>query len=333
MPEYFLGADVGGTYTRVLIADEHGNAIGYGQAGPGNHEQVGYDGFTRAVRTASLTALAQANIQIDQIHHAAFGIAGYDWPMQQAEALGGIQPIGLSCPIEIVNDAIIGLVAGSTEGWGIAIVSGTGCNCHGLDQTRHREGQVTGGGITLGEGAGSAELVAKAIQAVAYEWTRRGPPTHLTPLLLKYTGAQTIEEFLDGMMSGRLYTEAAAAPLVFQAAENGDEVALNLIRWAGRELAELAKAVMRQLELAAQAVEVVMVGSMFDGSPLLAQTMQQEILTFAPRARFIRLTTPPVIGAVLLAMERDGRPIDASVRGALTRSINTLRDARAPINT
>ena len=155
----------------------------------------------------------------------------------------------------------------------------------------------------------------------------------MTPLLLKYTGAQTIEEFLDGMMSGRLHSEAAAAPVVFQAANNGDEVALNLIRWAGRELAELAKAVMRQLDLSALAMDVVMVGSMFDGSPLLAKTMVEEILTFAPLAHFIRLTTPPVIGGVLLAMERAGRPIDASVRAALSRSINTLRDARAPINT
>ncbi|HZY43178.1 MAG TPA: BadF/BadG/BcrA/BcrD ATPase family protein, partial [Anaerolineae bacterium] len=257
MTSYYLGADVGGTNTRILIAAEDGHAIGYGQSGPGNHEQVGYDGFTRAVQAAAQHALTVANITINQIDHAAFGIAGYDWPAERAETLGALQSIGLSCPIEIVNDATIGLVAGSEAGWGIAIVSGTGCNCHGLDQTRRREGQVTGGGITLGEAAGSSELVAKAIQAVAYEWTRRGPATQLTALLLKHTGTHTVESFLDRMMNGRLNLDAAAAPLVFQAAHNGDEVALNLIRWAGHELAELAKAVIRQLDLAPLAFDVV----------------------------------------------------------------------------
>jgi N-acetylglucosamine kinase-like BadF-type ATPase len=325
MTKYFLGADVGGTNTRVLIADEYGHAIGYGQSGPGNHEQVGYDGFTRAVRSAAQPALSMTNLKIDQIQHAAFGIAGYDWPAERAETLGALQPIGLNYPIEIVNDATIGLVAGSEAGWGIAVVSGTGCNCHGLDQTRRREGQVTGGGITLGEAAGSSELVAKAIQAVSHEWTRRGPATHLTPMLLKHTGAHHVEDFLDGMMNGRYHVDASAAPLIFQAASNGDEVALNLIRWAGHELAELAKAVIRQLDLAPLAFEVVMVGSMFDGSPLLSETMQQGILAFAPQARFVRLTIPPVIGAVLLAMERAGVSIDTNVRANLTRSIDALR--------
>jgi N-acetylglucosamine kinase-like BadF-type ATPase len=324
MSKYFLGGDVGGTNTRILIADEDGHAIGYGQSGPGNHEQVGYAGFTRAVQAAAQHALTIANLTIDQIDRAALGIAGFDWPIERAETAGALQSIGLNCPIEIVNDAIIGLVAGSESGWGIAIVSGTGCNCHGLDPSRRREGQVTGGGTMLGEAAGSSELVTKAIQAVAQAWTRRGPATRLTEAFLKYLNVQTIEEMLAGLMDGTLDITASAAPIVFQTANTGDEMALNLIRWAGHELAELAKAVIRQIELAPLAFEVVMVGSMFEGSPLLAETMQHDVLAFAPQARFVRLTTPPVIGAVLLAMERAGLSIDAHVRANLARSINAL---------
>lgn len=325
MSKYFLGGDIGSTHTRVLIADEHGHAIGYGQSGAGNHESVGYDGLTRTIQAASASALKQAQLKIDQIDRAAFGIAGYDWPAEKAETLSALQPIGLSSPIEIVNDAIIGLVAGSIDGWGIAIVSGTGCNCHGLDQTRRRAGQVTGGGLTLGEGAGSSELVAKAIQAVSHAWTRRGAATQLTPLLLERAGAHDIEDFLDGVMNGRYHVDASAAPLIFQAAGNGDEVSLNLIRWAGQELAELAKAVIKQLDMTALAFEVVMVGSMFKGSALLAETMQQDILAFAPHARFVRLETPPVIGAVLLALERAGYAIDVAVRANLSKSIGGLQ--------
>ena len=93
--------------------------------------------------------------------------------------------IGLCAPTEAVNDTLIGLVAGATDGWGIAVVSGTGCNCWGWDRDR-RQGQVTGGGWQMGEYAGSSELAARAVQLVAYEWTRRGPATQLTPALMRY---------------------------------------------------------------------------------------------------------------------------------------------------
>ncbi len=325
MTSYYLGADVGGTNTRILIADETGQALGYSQTGPGNHEEVGYSGFTQALSSALRQTLSMANVSIDQIHSAAFGIAGYDWPAQREVTLRGIEPLGLACPIEIVNDAIIGLLAGSESGWGVAVVSGTGSNCHGLDQTRRREGQVTGGGSLFGEGTGSGELVAKAIQSIAYEWTRRGPVTQLTPAFIQHLGARNVEDLLEGLMTDRLSTHASAAPIVFIAAAKGDKVALDLIRWAGHELAELAKCVIRQLDLAPLAFDVVMVGSMFDGSPLLAETMQHDILVFAPRARFIRLTMPPVIGAVLLAMERSGLTIDLVRRGTLTRSTDSLQ--------
>ena len=42
---YYLGADVGATKTHVLIADDCGQAVGFGQSGPGNHESVGYGGL------------------------------------------------------------------------------------------------------------------------------------------------------------------------------------------------------------------------------------------------------------------------------------------------
>ena len=33
--KYFLGVDIGGTKSHALIADENGQAVGFGQAGAG----------------------------------------------------------------------------------------------------------------------------------------------------------------------------------------------------------------------------------------------------------------------------------------------------------
>ena len=137
MTTYFLGADVGSTKTHVLISNSSGRQVGFGQAGPGNHEGVGYDGLAAALGEATQQALADAGLSREQMTAAGFGVAGFDWPSEKADTLQAISTLGLSCPVEAVNDTMIGLMAGSEAGWGIGIVSGTGCNCRGWDRT-HR---------------------------------------------------------------------------------------------------------------------------------------------------------------------------------------------------
>ena len=93
----------------------------------------------------------------------------------------------------------------------------------------------------------------------------------------------------------------------FRGSWKRNEVALEIIRWAGRELASLAIGVIRQLDLQQQLdLEVVQIGSLFDGSPLLGEVMLSTIRAVAPGARLVRLTVPPVIGGVLLGMEQAG---------------------------
>jgi N-acetylglucosamine kinase-like BadF-type ATPase len=320
---YFLGADIGATKTHALVADETGLVVGFGRGGPGNHEVVGYDGLVAALDTAVEKALAAAGLRKEQVAGAGFGVAGYDWPSEREPTLRAISSLGLQAPAEAVNDTNLGLLAGAAEGWGVAVVSGTGCNCRGWDRSRHREGKVTGHGLWMGEAAGASELIFKAVHAVAQAWTRRGPPTELTSIFVQHTGSGSIEELLENMTTGKVEVHADAAPLVFQAAAAGDPVAMDLVRWAGCELGELACAVIRQLEFEELAFDVVLIGSMFDGGPMLVEPMRRTIHALAPGARLVRLTVPPVIGAVLLGMEQGGLAA-LERREALIRSARTF---------
>jgi N-acetylglucosamine kinase-like BadF-type ATPase len=317
---YFLGADIGGTKTHALISDQSGQVVGFGESGPGNHEIVGYDGLARVIGNAADQALAAAHLSWRQIAGAGFGVAGYDWPSERQTTLEAIHSLGLKAPIEAVNDALIGLLAGSREGWGVAVVSGTGCNCHGWDRTRQHVGQAIGAGAMVGEGAGASELVAKAVEAIAHEWTRRGPATRLSPALVQHTGARDLADLIEGLVMDRIALGAGDAPLVFEVAAEGDPVALGLIRWAGHQLGELAKGVIRQLEFERLAFDVVLVGSMYDGSPMLTRTLRRSIHSLAPGARLVRLSVPPVVGAVLLGMEQGGLSPNQAIRNNLAKS-------------
>jgi N-acetylglucosamine kinase-like BadF-type ATPase len=321
MRRYFLGVDVGSTKSHVLIADDLGQALGLGTGGCGNPDSVGYDGFAEVIRAATDEALVAAGITRDVIAGAGFGVGGYDWPSQREPILQAIGTLGLSAPLELVNDAVIGLVAGAEEGWGVAVVAGTSCNCWGWDRDR-RIGRMTGHSW-LGEAAGGSELVLKAIQAVALESTWRGPPTRLSSAFVELTNAQDVAGLLEGLSTGHIQLGSEAAPLVFRVAAEGDPVAQELILWAGRELGSMANGVIRQLGFEASAFDVVLAGSFFNGSPLVAATMGEVIHSVAPDARLVRLHVPPVVGGVLLGMEQAGMK-HAAVREALIASTNEL---------
>ncbi len=314
MSEFFLGVDVGSSKTHAVVADETGGITGFGEAGAGNHEAVGYDGLVRAMRKAVNEACSTARIRLEQVSGAGFGIAGYDWPSERQSTLNAIAQLGLSCPVEAFNDAVLGLLAGTSEGWGLTVVSGTGCNCWGWDKTRKKVGRVTGNGTGMGEAAGASELVAQAVRAVAHEFTRRGPATALSPAFIHMAGARSLEELLDGLNTDRYRIDATAAPLVFEKAREGDGVALDLVHWAGKELGELVVAVVHQLEFEETDFELVMVGSMFRGGPLLIDAMRERVLASAPGVRLVSLTKPPVIGAVILGMEQAGRNMALPLR-------------------
>jgi N-acetylglucosamine kinase-like BadF-type ATPase len=303
---YYLGIDIGATKTAALICDENGNFMGDGQGGPGNHESVGFDGMQKSLKEALNAALANAQLRIDQLEGAGFGIAGYDWHSQESKMKEVILNIGIKSPFKMVNDVVLGLLAGTSEGWGIAVVSGTGCNCRGWDREHKREGRVTGYGITMGEGAGGSELIFRTMQLIGYSWTKRLPPTALTSAFMELAGAKSPEDLIEGYTAHEYEIGAEAARTVFRVAEEGDAIANQLVRWAGNELGEMANAVIRQLNFEDIEFEIALIGSMFKSGEILIKPMRETVHAIAPKAKLIPTEARPVLGAALLGMEAGG---------------------------
>jgi N-acetylglucosamine kinase-like BadF-type ATPase len=303
---YFIGVDVGGTKTAALISDHNGNAIGYGVSGAGNYEGVGWDGFKSSVREATSLALAQVGLTLSDIAGTGMGIAGYDWPSQKSAHISALNEIGFTRLLEIVNDTVLGILAGARDGWGVSIVSGTGCNCRGWSRDHKHEGRVVGGASHWsGEYAGGYDILIRAMRAVTFEWAKRGPATKLTDIFIQQAGAENLDDLIEGLYVGRYPSFTRSMVMqVFKVAEQGDAEALNVLRWAGNELGSMACGVIRQLGLQNESYDIVLIGSIFMGHPLIAQTLEETIHSLAPKAHLLHLTAPPVIGAVLLGMEQ-----------------------------
>jgi N-acetylglucosamine kinase-like BadF-type ATPase len=326
MSRYFLGVDVGSTKCHAAIATAQGQIVGFGHGSAGNHETVGVDGFRAALHHVVQMALTAAGLEPSQIEAMGLGIAGYDWDSDRPMMHMVIDSLGFGVPYQFVNDSMIGLIAGATEGWGVSVVAGTSCNCCGRDR-QGKEGRITGNGGLFGEYGGGGELVESALAAISRAWSLRGPATLLTNIFVEHFQAGTAVALLEGIARGRYSYNATLAPLVFQAVNAGDGVAISLIDWISRELGGLALGVARQLDFIDKTFEVVLAGSFYKGTPRIAETMTQTIHEVAPGAVLVRVSAPPVVGAVMLAMEQaalDFRPLRSQLLASANQYLSEM---------
>ena len=303
--KYFLGIDVGSSKTHALIVDDAGQCIGFGKSGGGNHQGVGYERLAEVLRQSFDSACQMSAVSPAQIAGAGFGVAGYDFPSDREGHLQVIAPLGMACPFEVVNDGWNGLYAAATRGVGVNVTAGSGVNCRGRG-LNGQEGRVVGNGIEFGEFGGAIEIVYRARQFVNYAWIKRIPPTKLTQIFLDATDAKDEMDLMEGLSNNHYHLFPYLAIQIAEAAKEGDQAALEVLRWSGEELGWLAVSVARQIEMENEEVEIIQSGSVFEAGEIITEPMCKLILSHCPRAKLIRLDGPPVVGPVILGMEQAG---------------------------
>ena len=95
---------------------------------------------------------------------------------------------------------------------------------------------------------------------------------------------------------------AAVARAVQAAADDGDELALQILTVGARELASSARAVISRLGLRDEVFDVVLSGGVMHAVPRLAAEVEAQVTQLAPRCRVQRLQREPAHGAVALAV-------------------------------
>jgi N-acetylglucosamine kinase-like BadF-type ATPase len=301
--DHFLGFDVGSSKTHALIVDETGRCVGFSKAWGGNHQVVGYDGLAGVLKESFDEALKISGVDPATIRGAGFGVAGFDFPSDREAHFEAISNMGLSCPVEIVNDGVIGLLAGATLGIGVNVTAGSSNNCRGRGKNGS-EGRIVGNGMVFGEFGGGQEIVARGLQMVNYAWIQRIPKTSLTAIYLEATGASDELDLMEGLSNQKYHLFPFLALQVIEAARAGDTAAAEVVRWAGEELGWLAVSVARQIGMEKEEVEVVQSGSIFEAGEIILGPMREVVMKHLPKARLLRLDGPPVVGAVMLGMEQ-----------------------------
>lgn len=305
----YLGLDAGGTKTFCLVGTEEGQVLGFGRAGAGNYEAHGVKAAETEIRRAIDAALGEADVPLRELDGIGMGIAGADIPddyeMLEAEVF---TPLFGEKPRVFRNDSMAGLRGGTRDPFGIVIACGTGCVAAGVNRAGD-ETRVGGINEDFGDAVSGSSIGQEGLRAV---WRHRDhiiEDTLLVEKFLERAGCADEDELFYKMYKGELsYSDLEPmAPLVFDAAAEGDAVAADILEWGGRYLAKMVNAVARRVDMTGDTFDVVMAGSVFKGnSPVLVDTMRTGIHRVCPRARLAMPIFEPVVGALLLGMELDG---------------------------
>lgn len=317
-----LGVDGGGTKTDVLLATRDGRPVAHARSGPSNHEAVGMDGALAALSEGVAAALSDAGATAGDVAASGWGLSGVDFARDTLCYGELVDRLGLGGPRVVLNDAYVALRAGSPSGVGIVVNSGTGVIAAGRSPT----GEVfrtLGIGAGFGDWGSGGDIVTAAVHAVAQAFTGLGPPTALTEGLLERTGTPTTEAFLERWW--RRHDVALTPVDVWQVAEGGDGVALDIAGRVAGSLAAAATAIARRLGMTGPYPLVLAGGVLSPGHPLLHTRLLAALTSALPAARPARLAATPAAGAVLEAARLLG-DLDPGVATRLLAAAPVARD-------
>ena len=332
MAEIFLGVDAGGTKTHYALHDETGAPIDFLSGGPGNHEYLedGFDGVQRELESSLNTLLDRNGLGFGDITQAALGMSGCDSPEQRERLINIASYAGLRHFV-LNNDAFLGIKAGTSRGYGLCSINGTGTIAAGSD-IHGQQLQIGGLGFFSGDEAGGTHLGQMVFRKVYDAVYRLGPETALTPRLFELMGIKSEEELAPLWLNCLLQPSGKAqvdtlSRLLFDVAQEGDPVARDLLRHTGDIMAHTVAGVVRRLTWPEEEpLEVVLIGSVHLKARclLMRETFETRLRELTGREfTFIPLSAAPVAGAVLWAMEAQwGQSPGDAVRGRVMDALN-----------
>ena len=312
-PATFLGVDGGGTKTALCVVSADGRLLAEREAPScyylGAGQENGPD-LVRQVLAVAVPALcADAGVGVASLGGAFFGLPAYGESSADLPELDAIPATFLGHDrYRCDNDAVCGWAGSLALAPGVNVVSGTGSIAYG--EADGRRARVGGWGELFGDEGSAYWLGIHALQA----WTRmsdgRAPVGPLHGLLgerLRLARPLDLVSLVHEAWRGDRQTIAALAPVVGEAAEQGDVAAGEILDEAVAELVALVVTATDRLGLTGTLVPVSCSGGVFRSAAVRSAFAQR--LGGAGRFDLRAPRFSPVVGAALYAAQEVGTPL------------------------
>jgi N-acetylglucosamine kinase len=265
---------------------------------------VGEEVAEASLQTAIRDVLEAAGLEAAGVTALGLGLAGAARPQDQEVIRGMLFRIARFPCVLITHDAETALVGAIGRRYGVALIAGTGAIAYGVN-ARGESRRADGWGYLLGDEGSAYWIGREALRAAARAHDERGPVTDLVERLLLHLGLADASRLIRHVYAGGFGVPqvAALAPLVEQAALDGDFAAQAILRQAGWHLGGTLRAVILGLRMAKRTFDVALMGGVLHAQGMVRATVVSTLGEIAPHACAIEPLHDAAWGAALLAQQ------------------------------
>lgn len=309
-PSGVLAIDAGNSKTDVALIAADGSVRGSSRGAGFRPHAVGAQAAVAALEPIVREAALIAGLDVDGpgpwTAHVSACLANADLPIELERIEREFEARRWGATTFVGNDTFALLRAGVEAPPGVAVVCGAGINCSGL-LPDGRTARFAAVGKISGDWGGGEFLAEEALWWAARAEDGRGPATSLAALLPAHFGRRDMADLVEGLHLGDIPEGRwhEATPILFEAAAAGDEVAASVVRRQADEIVALAVSALRRLDLLDSPVDVILGGGVVTaGHRQLLDAIADGLNEVAPKALARVVSTPPVVGAALLGLDR-----------------------------
>ncbi len=298
--KYYIGIDGGGTKTRLKMVDVNGNVVFEELGGGSNPYTVLPESAEQLLKTMIGKALSHLP-QSGELGGICIGAAGADTEADYAFFTRVLKEATGSEKVLAVNDGYASMFATLEDAPGVVIAAGTGSICWG----KNDKGDVVrmgGWGYLFSDEGSGYSMVSDALDVVCRTIDGRASKgALLLEKLMDSFGVNTHEELISEIyLSPTPQSIAAYFPLVAEAAQAKDPLALDVIDRGMDALVELAASAARHLEMY-PVFTIGMTGSILTSVKITRELFMQKMVERFPKCTIIEDKADNVDGAIFLA--------------------------------
>lgn len=293
---YYLGIDGGGTKTEAVLSDFRGNILKVVKSSGSNPIFVGRDTALKNIREVLDNILREANP--DKISQIVLCIPGMGKYKEELFMMPDLDKKRIS----IEGDDLNTFYGALGKEYGIVVLTGTGSFVLGINK-EGRKKVIGGWGPLIGDPGSGYWIGREALRVVTVNFDGLGPKTILTGKIKNF---YKIED--TNLLRREVNPEniGLLAPLVLEAALEGDKVAHAIIKRAAKDLAKMAKKIILELKLDKEEYDLTITGGISKFGDILWGPFIKEIRSLYGRINIVRPRFTPSIGSILMALKKDG---------------------------
>lgn len=324
---YVIGIDGGGTKTVCALANEHGDIMNILRTGCTNHQICGFATAVERLSRLIGETIFSAGLSHEDVKFAFMGLSGADFPSDIETLRQAIKRRFPLTPLEVVNDIWLVFASENYEGWGAVSICGTGHNAAVMRPDRQSHG-IWALKDTLGNYGGGRQITDLALHFAFRSFQQTGPYTRLQEYLPHLCDTSDMNQLALAIYNSNYeYQHQFPIPsLVFQLAEEGDGVCHKLVRDSGIVMGEILGGLIRKAKLDVPVLPIALGGALYTSknNGLLLQSFREGLGEAASAYDFRLAKSPPVTGALIMALKNIGIEVDETFSAELAANIRNF---------